>query len=83
MKQPAYLSALNIHCAASGCHQIVKSNGVAIVTHTELNHRYSPGEKAYLCRMCRHNAKTVEYLTGYVGNWTLGALVEVNREENF
>lgn len=74
--QPAYLSAVNIRCIG-GCSQIIRSNGVTLVNHIVLHHKYSPGETAMICRKCRNNYNRWEYLTGYVGNWKEGELVNV------
>lgn len=64
--KPEYLSALNIYCAGrrSGrkCGQIVKSNGVPVVSHTVLEHRYSRGETCFLCRHCANQAGQVEVM---------------------
>jgi len=76
--QPAYLTAVNIRCIG-GCSQVVKSNGVSVMTHTVLHHQYSPGETALICRKCRANFNRMEGLTGQGGNWTVGETVEVER----
>lgn len=79
---PKYPSNLNIYCAA-GCGQIVKSNGVPVCTHTELEHRYSAGEKSYLCRRCAYDARKRFRLTGSEGSWKAGETIEVEREKSF
>lgn len=66
MSKPAYLSAVNIKCMADGCQQIVKSNGISVVGHLVLRHKFSPGETGLLCR--RH-AVLAGNFTGDSGNW--------------
>ena len=58
---------------------MVKSNGVPVMEHTVLNHKYSPGETALICRKCRANFSRMEGLTGQGGNWKIGETVEVER----
>lgn len=78
MRQPAYLSAVNIRCIAN-CpqSQIVKSNGVTVATHTVLTHKFSAGETAAVCRNCARDARRMEALTGPEGNWRVSKVVEV------
>ncbi len=78
MNQPAYLSSVNIRCIG-GCSQIIKSNGVSIVSHTVLNHKYSPGETALICRKCRNNYYRTNAMIGGSTNWKIGETVEVER----
>jgi len=76
--QPAYLTAVNIRCIG-GCSQVVKSNGVSVMTHTVLHHQYSPGETALICRKCFNDWNKMHALTCESGNWTIGETVEVER----
>jgi hypothetical protein len=91
MNQPAYLQSVNIRCIG-GCSQVVKSNGVPVMTHTVLKsngvpqqrhtvlrHKCSPGETALICRKCRGDFRIMEKLTGEEGNWTVGETVLVYR----
>lgn len=78
MNQPAYISSVNIRCIG-GCSQVVKSNGVSVMSHTVLNHKYSPGETALICRECRANFYTIKGLLGHSGNWAIGETVDVER----
>ena len=80
MNQPAYLSAVNIRCIGR-CSQIIKSNGVSIMSHTVLRHKDSPGETALICRKCRNDYKIMAPLISSAGNWTQGEFVAVDRPE--
>lgn len=67
-----FLSKTLIRCAGGRCNQYVRADGQAVVEHTELNHKFQPGEKAYVCRRCRNDFRKMTALTGPGGNWTIG-----------
>ena len=52
------------------CGTIVRRNGVPQRNHLELEHRFSPGEKACVCDLCRveRTGEVIE-LTNEAGNW--------------
>jgi len=63
-------SAIKIECPCIVCGVIVKANGVVQRNHTVLEHRFSPGELAFVCDECRvYRAGEVIELTNSSGNW--------------
>ena len=53
---PKYLEMVLIRCIVCR-QQVVKANGNSVCSHTELHHKFSRGEKAYVCRKCWNNLK--------------------------